>query len=288
MKKTLLLLAMATAILMVGGGCSKQDTNDQTSAGDNTATTVADGTADWKTFLGSQFQFSFKYPRDWFITKGSSIESQPEAVFISEVKLEEGGEDLGNLSIVVNKSSLEKNIRKNLISREEITFADRPATKIKFTGDWGPAMISILVPYDKYTFVISYDPEDKNYSSIEKILNSFSFETTAQSDLETYSSEKYSFKYSNGYKIDDSNEYVLYLTKEKNRKLVIFQAKEGHYGEGGIQLGAPQEQIDQEVPKEQLTVGSGENEYDIWIYYSKDDATAEGELDAIFNSITVK
>lgn len=183
-KKTLLLLAMATAILMVGVGCAKQDTNDQTSAGDNTVTTVADGTADWETFLGSQFQFSFKYPNDWFIIKGSIIKSQPESVFISKVQLKEEGEDLGNLSIVVNKSSIEDNIRENLISREEITFADRSATKIKFTGDWGPPMISILVPYDEYTFVISYDPEDKDYSSIEKILSSFSFETTAQSDLE--------------------------------------------------------------------------------------------------------
>ena len=112
-------------------------------------------------------------------------------------------------------------------------------------------------------------------------------QSTTQAGMTTYSSEKYSLECPAGYKVDGSD-YTLSLTREGNRKLVIFQAKDGHYGEGGIQLGAPQEQIDQDVPKEQLTVGSGDNKYDVWIYYNMGDAAAENELAAIFDSIVVK
>ncbi|MFZ2190324.1 MAG: PsbP-related protein [Candidatus Magasanikiibacteriota bacterium] len=179
-KKLIILSAFAIAFISIGAGCAKQDTNNQIVANDNTVSSTI-------TYNNAEYGFSFKYPNDWFITKGFSETSQPESIFISKVKLKEGGEDLGNLSIVINKSSLEKNIRKNLISREEVTFAGRSATKIKFTGDWGPAKISILIPDGDYTFVITYGPEDKDYSSIEKILTSFSFETTVKVGPLSYS-----------------------------------------------------------------------------------------------------
>jgi hypothetical protein len=64
-------------------------------------------------------------------------------------------------------------MRNNLITREEIVFAGKPATKIYFQGDFGGATISILIPQNDYTFVISYDPADEDFAGIETIVNSF-------------------------------------------------------------------------------------------------------------------
>lgn len=48
-----------------------------------------------------------------------------------------------------------------------------------------------------------------------------------------------------------------------------------------------QEDIDGYVPKEQLTVGTGENIYDVWLFYSENDTHTQEELKSIYDSIVI-
>ena len=178
-----IIVAIIIAIIIVAGGVywwqtsqgpkspTEQDVTEQT----DSAKVTTESEENTKTYSSSQFSYSFQYPKSWFLTEGQSIEAQPEVILISKQKLVEGTEPDTELSITVNRSSLEENMRDNLISREEVTFAGQSATKINFTGDFGPPIVSILIPQNDYTFVISYDPADKDYAETEKILNSFSF-----------------------------------------------------------------------------------------------------------------
>lgn len=181
-RKTSIILLVVIAVIVVAGGIywwqtnqepkspTDQDVTEQTEPAKVTTETEQNT----KTYSSSQFSYSFQYPKDWFLTKFSTGVTQPEVISISKEKpISEEPNDQLNISI--NKSSLEKNMRENLISREEITFAGQSATKINFTGDFGPPIVSILIPQNDYTFVISYDPADQDYASIETMLNSFSF-----------------------------------------------------------------------------------------------------------------
>lgn len=113
-----------------------------------------------------------------------------------------------------------------------------------------------------------------------------------QQALETYSSEKYSFKYPNGYSIASPTQSfpVLTVKKSDNKKIEIFQIKDfpGNDRPTGLEgEGATQEEMDGYVAKEMLTVG-GDNQYDVWLYYSENDSQTQKELKAIFDSIVVK
>ena len=178
-----IILLVIIAVVVVAGGIywwqtgqgPKSPTDQEVTEQTDSAKVITEAEQNTKTYSSSQFNYSFQYPENWFLTEGQSIEAQPEVVLISKQKLMEGTEPDTELSITVNRSSLEENMRDNLISREEITFAGQSATKINFTGDFGPPIVSILIPQNDYTFVISYDPADKDYAEIEKILSSFSF-----------------------------------------------------------------------------------------------------------------
>jgi len=112
-----------------------------------------------KTYSSSEFNYSFQYPEDWFLTKSPKLDkAQPEAVWISKKEIT-NAEQNTELMITINRS-----------------FAGQSATKINFTGDFGSPVVSILIPQNDYTFLISYDPADQNYTNIETILNSFSFQ----------------------------------------------------------------------------------------------------------------
>lgn len=126
-------------------------------------------------YTSTEFDYSFEYPQSWFIFEPLGSAVQPQIVLISEEKQIEGAESTAELFITVNRSSLEDNLRNNIISREDVLFAGKPATKIYYTGDFGPASISLLIPQRDYTLVIGYDPADEDYSTIESILNSFAF-----------------------------------------------------------------------------------------------------------------
>lgn len=124
------------------------------------------------------------------------------------------------------------------------------------------------------------------------------------SDLETYSSEKYSFQYPKGYFVQEakSNFPTLTVRKATNKKeadeqrdfatknrLEIFQMKDfGGDRAWGIETEATQEEIDGYVAKEFLTVGTGDKKYDVWLYYSENDTQVKNELRTIFDSIVLK
>jgi hypothetical protein len=178
----IILIVIITVVIVAGGiywwqtSRGTKSTTDQNVAEQiDSAKVITEAKQNTKTYSSSQFNYSFEYSKDWFLTENQSIEAQPEVILISKQKLTERMEPNIELSITVNRSSLEENIRDNLISREEIMFTGQPATKINFTGDFGPPIVSILIPQNNYTFVMSYDPADQDYAEIEKILNSFSF-----------------------------------------------------------------------------------------------------------------
>lgn len=109
------------------------------------------------------------------------------------------------------------------------------------------------------------------------------------SDLETYSSEKYSFNYPNSYSVTLPTQafQVLSVEKARNKRVEIFQMKE-FGGRGWIENVNTPEEADRDIPKETLTVGSGDKQYDVWLFYSENDNLTKKELKAIFDSIVVK
>ncbi len=122
------------------------------------------------------------------------------------------------------------------------------------------------------------------------------------SNLETYSSEKYSFQYPKGYfVVADSSGIILTVRKATNQqeadslgrdatknRLEIFQMKDFGDRPWGFEGTETQEEIDGYVPKETLTVGSGNKQYDVWLYYSENDTQIKNELKTIFDSIIIK
>lgn len=113
---------------------------------------------------------------------------------------------------------------------------------------------------------------------------------TISSDLETYSSEKYSFQYPNGYSVTIPTQSFPAFTIEKarNKRVEIFQMNDFGDRPWGFEGTETQEEIDGYVPKETLTVGSSAKQYDVWLYYSENDSQTKNELKAIFDSIVVK
>jgi hypothetical protein len=68
----------------------------------------------------------------------------------------------------------------------------------------------------------------------------------------------------------------------------IFQMKDFGDRPWGFSGGETEEEIDGYVPKETLTVGSGDKQYDVWLFYSENDSQTKKELNAIFDSIVIK
>ncbi|MCF6276398.1 MAG: hypothetical protein L3J07_00970 [Candidatus Magasanikbacteria bacterium] len=111
-----------------------------------------------------------------------------------------------------------------------------------------------------------------------------------RSGMETYSSEKYSFNYPNSYTVTLVTQSFPALTVEKagNKRVEIFQMKDFGDRPWGFEGTETQEDIDGYVPKKTLTVGSGDNQYEVWLYYSENDSQTKKEVKAIFDSIVVK
>lgn len=110
------------------------------------------------------------------------------------------------------------------------------------------------------------------------------------SNLETYSSEHYSFSYPREYTVTPATPSFHALTVEKapNKRVEIFKMEDFGDRPWGFSGKETQEDIDGYVPKETLTVGSGDNQYDVWLYYSENDTQAKNEVRAIFDSIVVR
>lgn len=128
-----------------------------------------------------------------------------------------------------------------------------------------------------------------------------------RANLEIYASEKYSFQYPQGYFVQEPSTEpgqlfpVLTVRKAANKKeadekrnvasknrLEIFQMKDFGDRPWGFEGTETQEDIDGYVPKEQLTVGTGDKKYDVWLYYSENDSMTKKELKTIFDSIVIK
>jgi hypothetical protein len=114
--------------------------------------------------------------------------------------------------------------------------------------------------------------------------------TATQSNFETFSSDTYSFKYPKDYTITLPTVSFPALTVEKarNKRMEIFQMKDFGDRPFGFSGGESQEDIDGYVPKESLTVGSGEKQYNVWLFYSENDSQTIEELTAIYESIVIK
>jgi hypothetical protein len=111
-----------------------------------------------------------------------------------------------------------------------------------------------------------------------------------QPDLETYSSEIYSFNYPTGYTITLPSQSfpVLIIEKARNKRVEIFQMKDFGDRPWGFSGGETQEEIDGYMPKETLIVGIGDKEYNVWLYYSENDSQTIKELNSIIDSIVIK
>ena len=111
-----------------------------------------------------------------------------------------------------------------------------------------------------------------------------------QSNLEAYTTEEYSFNYPIGYTITLPTQPfpALNIEKARNKRMEIFQMEDFERRPWGFTGDETQEEIDGYVPKETLTLGSGDKQYDVWLYYGENDTQTKKELDAIFESIVIK
>ena len=130
-----------------------------------------------------------------------------------------------------------------------------------------------------------------------------SFKTTAPDDttnqqppsitsnIKEYTSETYSFKYpGDDYSIVPPTTPfpVLTIEKARNKRAEIFQLSTFHDRSWGFDGTETQENIDGYVPKETLTVKSGDTQYDVWLYYVENDTQTKAELHNLFDSIVIK
>lgn len=114
--------------------------------------------------------------------------------------------------------------------------------------------------------------------------------------LTTYSSEKYSFKYPEEYKVTEDGKgdtYILTVSGSGNSKLEIFKANEylvdrtviGFSGEETPEEAeAYIKQVQASRAKEYLKVDN----YNVLLYYSENDSVTKKELMRIFDSIVIK
>jgi hypothetical protein len=114
--------------------------------------------------------------------------------------------------------------------------------------------------------------------------------TSTQPNLESYTSELYSLNYPKGYTITlpIPGFPVLTIGKAPNQRMEIFQMKDFGDRPFGFTGEETQEDIDGYVPKEKLIVGSGEKQYDIWLFYSENDDQTKEELNSIVDSMVIK
>lgn len=118
------------------------------------------------------------------------------------------------------------------------------------------------------------------------------FSGCVSTNLQTYSSNKYSFQYPQNYSIEEPTESLpaLVVKGEKGR-IEIFKntdftdpvskalgERSHEYSSSGVE-----EFESQYVPKEKLKV----NDYDIWIFYLAPDDQTKNELNNIVKSITI-
>ncbi len=102
-----------------------------------------------------------------------------------------------------------------------------------------------------------------------------------KNQLNTFSSEflpGLSFNYPTYYSVQDYSKYfkVLTVSKDSERRIEIFRSADfGARDEGNM-------------TKEQFTIKSKNETYNVWLFYPDNDAQAKSELRQIYNSIDIK
>lgn len=144
-----------------------------------------------------------------------------------------------------------------------------------------------------YSYYLFQEPEPK--AEMKKCV-------TPEPILKKYSSEKYSFQYPQypkEYSVSETGEgrtHILTVSKNETTKLEIFKADEypgdrAAFGFTGHENPDEAQEYAQGVqarnPREYLTVGEGENKFDVWLYYRKGDEESKKELKEIFETIKV-
>lgn len=100
--------------------------------------------------------------------------------------------------------------------------------------------------------------------------------------LEIYSSDEYSLEYPSSYSVEEANESFKALTvRGEKGRVEIFKMNDFGDRPSGFTGEETQEDIDDYVPKEQLKVA----DYDVWLFYSENDAQTKSEVQDIAESI---
>ncbi len=168
------LAVIITAIVIGGGVYWWQSPAQPTPESLDEVQAVGETDPLFELYESVKFQYSFQYPHEWYIRKWATGSAQPEIICLTdEIILD--GEANCIVSIAINTLTLEASLREEMSSKEEIQFAGKPATKIAFTNEFGPPLVSILVPFGEYIYVISYDPQDEKQEVVSDILESFTF-----------------------------------------------------------------------------------------------------------------
>ena len=112
-------------------------------------------------------------------------------------------------------------------------------------------------------------------------------------NLLEYIAESYTFQYPEGYTVVPATQsfHALIVEKARNKRLEIFKMSdfgERPWGFEPEEGEISQAEIDGYVPREMLTVKSGENAYDVWLFYGEDDEETKNDLQIIFKSIEIK
>ena len=128
----------------------------------------------------------------------------------------------------------------------------------------------------------SPEPEDE-VEIIEPTATIEIIPTSTPSNLETYSSDEYSFTYPNDYTITlpKLGFPVLTIYKADNKRMEIFQMEDFGDRPFGFSGTETQEEIDGYLPKVKIAMRSGGHQYDIWLFYSEGDQETIEELYSI-------
>ena len=191
------LLALIT-FLLIGGGAyvymQKNQTNQPVIGNialpqaTSTAQTPNSQTTDWKTYSNTKYNYSIKYPKDFYITFDSFPENQSQSFWLSNFKLNLNsfigmGHPSGEM--LIKADVYDSSLCQGAINESSTTEIDVGGTKVKridsVATDGGESESSyryIVPKTDKNCFVINLYPYPINAELLQKsdlIISTFKF-----------------------------------------------------------------------------------------------------------------
>lgn len=105
-----------------------------------------------------------------------------------------------------------------------------------------------------------------------------------------YQGEGYAVEYPNGWQVVKPSPAfrVLSIMKDSNRIEIFKLSDFDGNREFNFTGKETAEEVDSNVPKEFLTIGTGANQYNVWLFYLTDDEEGKDMLHDIYKSIEVK